>query len=456
MKGISLELKRDATLIEWTIKRGLPPKKVRIPLSLTGEKTSRSVVCNGQRVEIGQKIAEADGEGSVAVHASLAGRVSAIGLFPHAEFGRVPAVEIEAEGDSLPGFAAVQTRVRWEDLDSGALADISHNSGFIKMGTPVRPLADKVRDDAAGKIQTVLINACESEPYITSGHSLILTHPMEILKGTEILRRGTGARKAVIVCLNHQLDAAEILRSKIFFLKWKHLEIKVLPSLYPQGHPALLLSRYSKPGLPEIIAGFQCESSVYHLATCYAVYEAVVHQKPFYERAVTVGGECVFEPRNIWARIGTSAEDLIKSCKGLLREPEKVLFGGPMTGIEIGDRSMPLTPGTQGLLALPKEVTEEKKEEPCIRCGECVDSCPSGISPVMITLAAEQKLFSVAREYGAEQCIGCGNCQFVCPSKRPMMDLINEVLLNFQGSFRKPGDRYNFTVKKRAPEAVIL
>ncbi|MDD5225715.1 MAG: SLBB domain-containing protein, partial [Candidatus Omnitrophica bacterium] len=159
-------------------------------------------------------------------------------------------------------------------------------------------------------------------------------------------------------------------------------------------------------------------------STAFAVYEAVAQQKPFYERVVTVGGECVVEPRSLWLPIGISFHDAIHACKGVMREPQKVLMGGPMAGTAQRTTEIPVMAGTNAILALPKEIAKEESEAPCIRCNLCVDHCPVSLSPAMITLASEQKEFSVAEEWNVMECIECGNCAYVCPSKRPMLELI--------------------------------
>jgi electron transport complex protein RnfC len=238
------------------------------------------------------------------------------------------------------------------------------------------------------KIKTVILNGCESEPYVTSAHALMMSHPLEILKGAEIFRKALSAERILFVSEDNKLEAAELLKSKVFFLKWPHVETAILPALYPQDHEAVLRRRFSD-GEGDSAGPFE----ILDVASAYAVWEAVVRQKPLYERAVTVAGECVIEPRNFWARIGTDLEILFKNAKGLLRPPARILLGGPMRGHAQALLEIPILKGTPALLALPPEAIGPKgAEEPCIRCGRCVEVCPSDISPVMITLAAERNL----------------------------------------------------------------
>lgn len=163
---------------------------------------------------------------------------------------------------------------------------------------------------------------------------------------------------------------------------------------------------------------------MHNVATAYAVYEAIVLQKPLVERAVTVGGECVGQSQNVWIPLGTSFEESFKFCRGFLREPRRVIMGGPMRGKSQATLAVMVTANTQAILALPKEIVVTEEVQPCIRCHRCVEVCPVGISPVMITLAAEKELFDIARAWGVEACIECGCCSYICPAKRPMVELI--------------------------------
>jgi electron transport complex protein RnfC len=241
-----------------------------------------------------------------------------------------------------------------------------------------------------------------------------MSHPVEILKGAELLRKACGAERIIFALESANLEMIELIKSKIYFLKWEHVEVRTVPTLYPQGLESTLLQAWFN--------GTEDKAIVFPASTAFAAYEAVALQKPCYERVVTVAGECVVEPRSLWLPIGISFQDAIHACKGVMREPLKVIMGGPMAGLAQATLKVSVMPGTNAILALPKEIAEEDDEEPCIRCNKCVEHCPVSLSPAMITLAAEQQEFGIASEWNVSDCIECGNCAYVCPSKRPMLE----------------------------------
>ncbi len=386
--GIKLEGKKDATLTPWSSARPAAPKRVRIPLQLE-RGAATALVSEGERVRRGQKIAES--AHGFALHASISGQVSEINTV----------IEIQSDGkdESIPDLG--KERRHLEALSKTEIRQILKESGV------------EIPTHLSG--QTLILNACESEPYLTSDHSLLMSHPVEILRGLEILRLLFEPQELIIALGDNKAEVIEVLKSKIFFHTWSKARVEVLPARYPQEDETILI---------QSLAGSK-EATVLPVWTVYAVYEAVVLQKPFYERIVTIAGECVAQPRNFWIRVGTSAEEAVKYARGFLRKPERILLGGPMRGLAIQTLEVPVTKETRGILGLPAEVVvPDETIEPCIRCGRCIDSCPVSISPALITLAAEKELFDLAHELDAHLCIECGNCSYVCPAKRPMVELV--------------------------------
>lgn len=418
--GVRLEGRKQASLVSWTIRRPDKPGRIRIPLQFSSKSFARPLVQEGDHVLIGQTVAEPADKSAVFVHSGVAGTVTAIDVFAHPIFEKSKAIEITADRkqESAPGIG--KERPGWESISPADFLTIAREYGLVDLTDGMRALHTVIEEASSRKASTLIINACESEPYLTADHSLMLSHPMEILKGAEIIRRAVGASRVIIAAEEDKTEPAEILKSKIFFLKWKNYNVHILPSWYPQEHPDVLRHVLSEK---ESAYEKREESLILNLATAFAFYEAVAFQKPFYERAVTIGGECVVESRNVWITIGTGFDDAFKTCRGLLREPGRILMNGPMRGTAQTDRQVPVIAGTRAVLAISKEAAAQHTDpQPCIRCGWCIETCPAGLSPVMITLAVENNLWDIVKDYEASRCIECGVCSYVCPSSRPMLE----------------------------------
>lgn len=408
--GIRLERKKDASLLNWNLKKLPSPEKVLIPL----RDGSRPCVRVGEQVRIGQKIAEPGHSEEVTIHASITGTVTEIAAASTAtgDTGVMVTVQKNAEPKLAPGVW--ELRKGWEQIPPEELLRVFQSSGLVTTDLSAEPVHGKIKRHAP--IQTLVVNCCEPEPYVTCEQTLLLSHPVEILKGAELLRKALGAKKILFAFEACNFEIGELIKSKIFFLKWAHADARAVPALYPQGLERLLLQHWFPAGKGQAV--------VFPASTAFAAYEAVAYQKPFYERLVTVGGECVVEPRSLWLPLGTLFQDAIHACKGVMREPETVVMNGPMAGIAQADLNVPVMANTAAILALPKEVIRKGPEEPCIRCNLCVDKCPVGISPAMITLATDHREFETAGIFGVAACIECGNCGYVCPSKRPMLEKV--------------------------------
>lgn len=448
--GIRLNSKKESALISWTFAKVKDPVRVRIPLAQFSGGLSEPCVKAGDQVKAGQVIALPFHPMDVAIHASISGKVTGVRRFPHPLFGEREAVEIECDEKNTAYESAAQERAGWDELSREQLKEIFRDSGLVEMDEDGIPLHWKMSDASPFKIRTLVINACESEPYVTSDYSLCMSHPVEILRGAEILRTAFSADRVVLAFEKEYHEAAELIKSKIYFLKWKHFEVHILPGFYPQSLAIPLMHSLFQLDIVPYYQELRAETpeelpplimvqtlhrigiSLHSPATAFAAYEAVVLQKPLYERAVAVAGECVIEPKVVWAPVGLSFQAVMKVSKGLMREPGRTLMGGPMRGKPQTTLEVPVLKNTKAILALASEVTHPGKVEPCIHCGDCVEHCPVSISPALITLAAEHEEFREAEEWGLATCIDCGNCTYVCPSKRPMADLIQYARDNAQ------------------------
>ncbi len=411
--GVFLPGKKENSFLEWTLKRPKTPKRVVIPLAFGEEDRVEAMVEVGEKVLTGQKIARPQNDAAVAFHASLSGEVTRIGRFAHPVLGECESVEITASKNQSFSPLVGEERKNWQALPEELFLEIFREAGILDVSSTPVSLEQKVKQARKNKAQTLVVNLCESEPYVACRFALAMSQPLEILKGAEILRSVLGAERVVIVTETDKSQLAELLKSKIYFLKWKHFDVEIFPNRYPQDEETIL--NHEMKGRTKMFVD---------PVTVFAAYEAVVFQKPFYERSVTVGGECLIEPHSFWLPVGMLFDEAIRACKGFLREPGKVLMNAPMRGIALGQLEVPVVWDTGAILALSKETAPRVKAGPCVHCGRCVDFCPVEISPKRIALAYENGFSELAKDSGAEQCIECGVCAYVCPSKRPLSDWI--------------------------------
>ncbi|OQA51068.1 MAG: Electron transport complex protein RnfC [Candidatus Omnitrophica bacterium ADurb.Bin292] len=411
-RGIRLERKKESILLNG-LKRPFLVKKVFVPMSYKTGSAAVPCVKTGDRVEKGAKIAALDRCEGVSVFSGLAGRVEGVVEKKMPDGSRQSCIAIASEDDfKHPPFRPAEPRKGVDDLSRAELVEMIRDCGIATGYDPGRPASSGLKR-ASG--QALVINGCEPEPYVCAEQALITKHLLEVLKGADILRKAVGAEKVIFVVEDVERELFELVKSKVYFLKWHWFETRSVKAIYPAGQDHFLPCE-----IPE-------DSPVFNASTAFAVYEAVFLQKPFFERIVTVGGECVAEPKNLWLPIGTTFQTAIQLCKGLLREPARLIAGGPMCGMAQASADTVITADTSAILALPKEIAGEKTPEPCIRCNRCVDSCPVFLSPAMITLAVENGEFETAAKWGVDECIECGVCSFVCPSHRPMLELIRQV-----------------------------
>ncbi len=413
-RGIRLTDYKDLSLSTTQLKRAPIPAQVSIPLKQHEGIPALPIVKAGDKVLVGAKIAVAQGDFSANLHSSISGIIQAI----HEEF-----IQIDSDGKDEWDLA-VREEKHWKETPGEEILNAIFDAGIVGFGKQAFPTHLKiagVREAFQNSGSGILIlNGCESDAFLTSDYILMINHPLEILYGAEFLLRASGAKKCVIAIENNKLDAIEILLSKIRGHGFNQMEVKALPTRYPQG---------SERELVRCVLGGSVQSRislVHSVATAFAVCEAVRFHKPLVERVVTITGHCVVEPKNLICRIGTPVSDLIKACKGFLRDPGKVIFGGPMSGSSVTNLDTPITKATNGIVALAPEFINRGEESPCIRCGFCVEVCPEELNPEMLIRAVRHQAKSIVREFDIQSCIECGNCTFVCPSKIPMADILRE------------------------------
>lgn len=402
----------------------LTPKQVTIPLSQHLGKPCEPLVAKKDKVTAGQMIGNVEAFVSAPVHSPVNGTVKDIVLVPHPVIGRTMGIVIDVEEEN-PNRQPMANRFdrTFEPAKYSAeqICDAIAAAGIVGMGGAGFPTRVKVEPNPAMPKETLIINGCECEPFITCDFRLMMEWTWQVMAGIRLAARASGCTKIRIAIEDNKPEAIEVFRQAVSELKDAG-DMQVVPvrTKYPQGGERQLIKsvtgrQVSTGGIPPAIG-----ICVLNVATCAAIAEAVAFNQPLTHRVVTVTGRAITRPGNYYTPIGMTVADLIEYCGGLTETAAKVVFGGPMMGFAIADLSQPITK-TSGALTLltAKDVTKakfQKRTTPCIRCGRCLAACPEHINPTKIAHAVKYGQMEVADAYYMSACIECGCCSYVCPA----------------------------------------
>jgi len=399
----------------------LQPKRLHLPLSQHIGKPSSPKVKIGEKVEEAQVLAEPEGKVSSYLHSPARARVLSIDNFNHPLLKRAEAVILECE----EGKREYSLRKNVDNLSKEELVEIVKKKGIVGMGGAAFPTYIKLSPPRT--IETLIINGCECEPYLSSDYRLMVENTEEIFRGVEIIFKILQP-KEVFFCVEE--NKPEAIKKINLFLSLKKFRIGnsklvVLKSQYPQGGEKQLIYRLKnkKVGWGKLPYDFGCV--VHNVATCFAIYEGVYLDKPLIERVVTFAGRSLAQPKNIWVKIGTRLRELFeRKILEFKEEPQKIILGGPMMGIAVDSLDYPILKGTSGVLFLSKEEVDVEDEKNCIRCARCVDACPVNLLPLEFVKRVKKQEFNRLKEIYIQDCIECGNCAFSCPAKIPIVHYI--------------------------------
>ena len=404
-----------------SIVQAKPPKIIIIPLSQHIGAPCNAIVSIGQEVKKGEVIGEPAGFVSSPVHASVSGKVVAIGEFPNAMGRMVHSVVIENDGKEE--WTSLKDNPDYMNLSSEELKEKVKTAGIVGMGGAAFPTVVKLSPPKEKQIDAVLINGAECEPYLTADYRLMIEKPKEVVEGLKILMKILGVRKGYIGIENNKPEA--VAKMKEAAAGESDIEVLALEVKYPQGAEKMLIKAILGREVPPRALPMDVGVVVQNVGTALAIYEAARFGKPLIERVVTVTGEGITEPKNLLVRIGTKISDLIEECGGFKQGVGKVISGGPMMGFALSSLDVAVTKGTSGILVIPEEdVSHGDTFGPCIRCSRCIDACPMGLMPSMLSVLSEKGFYEEAKEYNLFDCFECGSCAYVCPSKRPIVQLV--------------------------------
>lgn len=399
------------------------PHTCYIPLLQHSGVPARLIVGRGDLVSEGQCIGRADGPRSANVHSSIPGKVVDIAGIP-TPLGEQTSVIIEAEG-SFSASTGRQQADEWASLSPGEILKRIEEAGVVGLGGDAVPTRLKLSAGPGIKIDTLIVNAAESEPYLTAEDMIMKSFPGFIIEGIRITLKALGATRAQIGIGSNKKEAAAALRKALDEAGQSEIiSIKTVRAIYPQGEEKLMASTLLRKRLP---AGTPLEdigAVMLNVGTVAAVRDAVIYNRSLFARYMTVSGDSIARPGNYKVRIGTRIRDIVDECGGFKSEPAAVIMGGPMRGLAVSSLDVPVVKGTAGLLFLSHGEMYPKEHRACIRCGKCVAVCPMGLLPNELGAAVEKKRFDRARVLNPADCMQCGCCTYVCPSRRPLNGFI--------------------------------
>ena len=409
------ELSKDKPITEY-----LPQGELVYPLSQHIGAPAVACVKKGDRVLVGQKIAEAGGFVSANIYSSVSGTVKKIEPRMTVSGNKVNAVVVENDGE----YETVSFQPVTEKTNE-AIINAVKEAGIVGLGGAGFPTHVKLSPKEPDKIDTIIINAAECEPYITADYRCMMEIPEQLISGLNIMLSLFPKAKGVIGIEDNKPDCIELLK-KLTKDETK-ITVKALKTKYPQGSERQLI--YATTGrainCDKLPADAGCV--VNNVDTVIAIHNAVIEGRPLMHRIVTVTGDAIADPRNFKVRIGTNYHELVDEAGGFKEQPVKIISGGPMMGFGIFDLDVPTTKTSSALLCLTKDDVSEMEPSACINCGRCVEACPGRVVPRKLADYAEHYDEEAFVKNNGMECCDCGCCSFVCPAKRPLTQVIKSM-----------------------------
>ncbi len=387
----------------------------------TGKRAKPSVKV-GDKVKVGQQIGEADGFVSVPIHSSISGKVISIEERIHPALKRKePAIIIKNDRENQLD-SSIQPRKDFESLSRENLLEIIKEKGIVGLGGAMFPTHVKLSPPK--KIDSLIVNGCECEPYLNSDNRIMIEYPEEILTGIKIVQKTLQVNKVFIAVEGNKPEAVASLGN----LVKTNIEIVSLKTKYPQGAEKVLIKRILNRDVPEKGLPLDVGVVVLNVSTIFAIYQAVIEGIPLIQRAITVSGENLSKPGNYLVKLGTPFRDIVHYCMKGEKLPNKyeLKMGGPIMGISQLSLDSGVIKGMTGLTVLRKPIVEVSEERDCIRCGRCVEACPMSLYPFYYAFYGKRGELEKAVKFKVENCIECGCCEVICSSKISILGFIKQ------------------------------
>lgn len=405
------------------VKEILPGRELVYPLSQHIGAPAKAIVAKGDRVLVGQKIAENGGFVSAPVYASVSGTVKTIE--PRRVVTGDMVMSIVVENDELYEEAGFFPVAPEDKMSKEEILDVIKEAGIVGMGGAGFPTHVKLAPKEPEKIDYVLVNCAECEPYLTSDYRRMLEEPEKLIGGLKIILRLFDNAQGILAVEDNKPDCISLLKK--LTKDETRISVKALKTKYPQGAERQLIYATTGRQINSTMLPADAGCVVNNCDTVVAVYRAVVEGRPLMERIITVTGDAVKEPRNYKIRIGMSYKDVLEAAGGFKTEPEKIVCGGPMMGFALFSLDVPTTKTSTALLAFTKDEVAASEPGPCINCGRCVEVCPGRVIPSKLADYAERFDEEAFLACNGMECCECGCCSFICPAKRPLTQQIKSM-----------------------------
>ena len=381
------------------------------------------VVAPGDKVKVGQLIANANGFISAPVHSSVSGTVKGIETIFDLAGNPCKAVVITVEGDEWVETIDRSDKIEKEiKLEAKEIIEKIKECGVVGLGGATFPTNVKLSPPPGKKAEFLIINGAECEPYLTSDYRVLLEMPEQVLIGAQIMMKALNVTQGFIGIEENKPKAIEILNK--YASSYPQIKVVVLKKKYPQGGEKQLIDAVVGRRVPSKGLPIDTGAVVQNVGTALAVYEAVQKNKPLFEGILTVTGQCSNVQKNYKHRVGTPISKIIEVTGGIPENAAKVISGGPMMGKAMANLDAPTLKGSSSVLYLTEEQTKRKEESNCIRCGKCISACPMGLEPYLLNKLSKAGRWDDAEAHFIYDCIECGCCQFTCPAYIPLLDSV--------------------------------
>ncbi|SHO48250.1 electron transport complex subunit RsxC [Desulfopila aestuarii] len=405
------------------IERMPVPKELEIILGQHIGAPCTPTVNKRDEVVEGAMIGEVKKGLGVPLHAPVSGKIKDIGTSAHPMRVSAPSITITVDHEAAP---VQYDKTDWTTMSAQELLAKVQEGGIVGIGGAGFPTHVKLSPPKDAKIDQLLLNGAECEPYITADHRQMLEHADEVVEGARIIMKILGVSECKIGIESNKPDAIDVMGKAAAAVSGAGCNIVVQPLevKYPQGSEKQLIQAITGRKVPAMALPSAVGVVVQNVATASAIYDAVVYGKPLYEKVVTISGKGINKPANLLVKVGTKVSDIVDYLGGVKPELAKIIMGGPMMGFAVSSLDIPITKTTSSILFLTEDEIDATPHSDCIRCGWCLDACPMGLEPKEIAIHVEANKAEDTAQFGVFDCFECGSCAYICPAKRPLVQFV--------------------------------